>query len=798
MALGGIGDTVKSATDAATKNVVGDAIDAVAGDLAGQAGKATPGEPHYIKGACLDPDAGGGTDRAVQNEASGSDSGGNPPYNVLDAKPPLEFVHLSYAHADGIDHFPGEAGSHGIAFRDALVREDVLLYAFARSAQRVLTQVKASKGAAGAMLETAGSLLGGGKQASQGPEAIDPILTQLRAAIDPINTDAPTYTDIHAAGVKLTEAWASFNVTCMSALKPGSGGGLGLPTLPGANLIPGAVPDVVKKIPEWLFKAQDAYMAMFSEARTAFEWPLMQVVHDYSVQAIEQDWRPTFDIWFLRDAPAAEGEGDAPRSAPENLLQDAQDGLNSVPSYGSFDPGGDAASPVGSLKDSIAGARGTARDKLGDIGGFLATAESELAKLPPEAGAALSQAFSVLKAPHKDFPNRSALSVALEQGMASALLGQDKRTLPGFMQFHLDITSDITLTLLPKVYAHIMGRYGTPEPSLVVAAVHDAVAERVVDMIWALIFGKGTKPGSNQAKAERKRGTDIVDNLGQGQFGTGGLVPGMDELENKAADLVHAFLRSQGRYLNGVILFLATDLLEELLVPWLDTLGRKALTMETYIGHLPRFAALLARNLTFPMFNLLLKVFGMADHFAGMAWDPVREKIGQAGMVANTVKGAKDDVRETGEDVQRGAHAADREIATQQALIQNDASALSQGGSVTDLASAQQFARDKGTAFNKLSDDAGHAPDKVMDAATRKELEDAGVVIPKDTGIGPLSAERKAGGSAVAIDPGEVKKVGYVNVEDEAVAAAGRAAPPKAQAPPTGPDAPRLPGSLPF
>lgn len=786
MGLGGLGDTAKGLADKATDNAVGNAIDALAGDLAGKAGGSAPGTVRFIKGRSLadGQDAVGG---AVQNAPAGED-GGRKKENALSIDPPIEFIHLGWVHPDAVKTFAGEAGSHGIAFRDALLRENILLWSFASSARRVLQQVKDSKGAAGALLETAGSLLGGKKQASPGPESIDPILERIRSAGDKANRDAPTYTDLHDAGKALAQAWADLNVACMSALKPGEGGGAGLPTLPGANLIPGALPEVVAKIPEWLFKAQDCYMAIFREARVAYEWPLMKVVHEYSVAAIKADWRPTYDIWFLRDRVAAEGGGGDAASAPEQALQKAQDALQGLPSFQGFDPGGSVASPLGSVREGIAGARRDARDSLGDITGWLATAETEQANVPAEAAAALGACFAVFKGDPQATPPVPPLADVVAAGLASGL--GLKGGLPGFLAFHVGISCDIAQVVLPKIYSHLHGRLGKPDPGLFMAAIHDAIASRIVELIWGLIFGKDSGPGHNDADAQRRRGTDVVDGLGQGQLGTGNLVPGTEELKNKAADLVRQFVNSQAKHLNALYLFLAQDLFEELGQAYADAAARRQLTMEAYLGHLPRMAALLARNLTFPLFNLLLDVFGLGDRFAGLAWNPVREKIGQLGGIANAVKGAKDDIGRAGADIQRGSHQADEAIDARREKLGEDLRGLG-SADTSDLMDGGQA---KQQALETLGNDAGSAPGDIWDAATRKEAEAAGIALPEQKGSGPISAARKAGGAAARIEPGEPARVGYVNAEDEAEAVKGQQAPPPAPPPAAG----RTAGALPF
>ncbi|HST43672.1 MAG TPA: hypothetical protein VLK29_00440 [Luteimonas sp.] len=797
--LSSVGDAAKGATDAATDNALGNALDAVAGGLTGQAGAGASGSAHYIAGDPLDPRLAKPAGIAAQPEPVGSDPGTRAragSFVPFDARKPTQFVHLSFAHDDLADNFPGASPAHGVAMRNALIREDVLVYSFARAAQRVLEQAKASKGAAGAMLDTAGSLLGGKAQAASGPEAIDPVLDAVRAAADPVNIAAPGYPEVHAAGVALAEAWATLHETCKTALDPAAGGGLGLPSIPGLSSLAGGagVPEVVAKIPEWLFKVQDAYQAMYRASRQAYEWDIAKACHDYSLLAIRERRRPGYDIWFLMpDPPPPPGEEDR-RTGAEKTLADAQRELRALPLVGGSAPVEGAAGALGSVADAIRKARKTADQAAGtagDITGWLGTAESEQADMPPGSAAALAAAFAALAGRPQATPPVPALGTVLGSALGEALLGPGK-PLPGFLQTYVGIVGDITLVLLPKIYSHLHGRYGVPSMPLVLAACHDAISGRIVDLVWALIFGKGKAPGSNDGTDMRSRGSNLVGGLASGNLGTGGL-PGTDELANKAADLVRGFLRDQGHYLDFLVEFVATDLHAELVAARDDCAGRDCLTMEAYLGRLPMMAALLGRNLVFPVFNLLLKVFGMADAVAGMVWNPVDDKIKQAGGLARDARDAKNDLRDAGNDIAAGSKRAEDNIEQQRQDIQDQAGELGNlSSSASSLQDLEDIRREKERQKDTLVDTVGDAPGEVMDAA-RGEDAAGDAAPPPPPGTGPISSARVRDGAARPVAPGEIESAGRVVPESEADATAARNQPPVAAPAPAGGGLPALP-----
>lgn len=792
------GGFAESATKKATENPLGSAIDAIAGGLAGSAGEGPPGIARFIDGGPIDADKFSRPFAASpENPGAATPSRSSTPFNL---DKPVQFLHLAYAHDDIGLLFPGGVTSRGIAFRDALVRESVLLHSFMQGAKRVLTKNKESKGAAGAMLGAVGSLLGGAKQAAPGPEAFDPLFAQIRSATDPINATSFDYPAIHAAGLALAKSADAHNELCKSAMAPDGGGGLGLPSIPGLDsLLAGAgVPKIVAMIPKWLFKVQDAYLAMYREARIAYEWPLMKLCHDYSLDAMRGKWQPTFDIWRQRNVEATEAAQDADNpSKVEQALLAAQKKLEEdvitlgSKGYGATDtgPGKDARDKLKDAQDSVKDLRTSGEDKAQMLAGLLQTAADAQAKMPPEAVAALAKALALFAG---DAANGvKPFDVRMNDALGKALVDGE---LPGFMTFYTGKLADATLIVLDKVLRAIHASDSSPDPALILAAVHDAIASKIVGLIFSLILGRD--PGANDSSAKQKTAKSVVDEVGTGSFGSAlgkaqslgdNILP---EAENKAAELVTAFLKSQGHHLDGIIFFVAQELCLELIDAYLESQGKVALTMEAYLGRLPMLAATVMRNLLFPIFNLVMEVFGMGDKFAGKVWNPVSEGIGKVTDVATSVKDTKDDVHDSGKDVKDGLGRADDMIDERTGQAGDSIKQLS---SVDETDAASGFSK-QGGAFDDLKKNISSAPAAVKNAAMNDGRQDdpALEAAKKNPAHGPLSAPRVADGKALPITNAQIVSAGREVPVDEKIIVTARTGPSTAPPAPAGPKMPSL------
>ena len=760
--LDNMGTTVEDLANRAVDNPVGDAIDKANASLQGSSGSTSAGNAHFLLGEPLD------ATRVPPASAQTPITSDMPPPSQslkLAITPPLQFLNLCRTHDAVANKFPGRATSQGIAMRDALIREAVLLHSFANASKNVTAKAKADKGAAGAMLDTASSLLGGSTQSTPGPEAFDAVLSKLRSAADPVNQSSFDYLAIHQAGKALAEAADMHHQLCKKAFKPAGGGGAGLPSIPGLSTMLGntGVPDIVGKIPEWLFKAQDAYVAMYAAARNAYEWPLMQVSHDYSLQAIRGQWLPTYDIWRVRNQEATRAvvEEDNP-SAAESLLNGVQQsldgtGLRSLGKALGLQEFEDAYGDLGKAQSEVAKQRNEAKNKASKLIGQLNTAKSAQANMPPEAVAALAAACQVLNgnSSRKIPPLGELMAQALGQSLAG-------RPLPGFMQTWCKLLATQCSELIASVLQATHASQTGPDPATIVTQIHLSLADKVVGMVYQLIFGH--LPEDNDMSGQQRSARRAVDDAGSLQFGqaltdAGSVVPSLGQLSNKAADMVAHFLATQANKINRIVLFVAWDLCRELTEAWKEARYKEAMTMEAYIGRIPMLAATLMRNLIFPLFNLVMDAFGLSDKLAGKVWNPVSQKIGEVQAVSQIVKDYKDDIPQTGKDVHDGATRVDKQLDSITKRTVDNITALSSA----DVADAPNgFGRQQGAA-NDLAKNITGAPNELIGAAKGDPPEGK-----QDTtahamasGSGPVSSNRVADGEAQKVSKAQIDSAGY-------------------------------------
>ena len=787
--LDSLGSAAEGATKKLTDNPIGSALDALAGGLSGGAAPAgTSGTAKFIDAPAIGENE--ASDPFSAHPVSDGLSGKAAAHVPLQITKPLQFLHLAYAHDDKPDLFPGTITAHGLAFRDALMREDALIYSFASAAKAVLKAGADSKGAAGKLLDTAGSLLGGSKSAAPGPESVDPILSQIRAAADAINLDSFDYPTIHKAGIDLAKAADAHNENCKKALAPGGGGGgMGLPSIPGLSSLAGGagIPDIVGKIPEWLFKVQDAYTAMYREARKAYEWELMKISHDLSIAAIEGKWLPSYDIWRFRaeDATqAAASDGDP--SLVEQKLADGQKLLQQKyaniqgKGLGPTDtgPGSDANKALADAQQSMAKVRQQGEEKASDLVGLLDTAQALQADCPKEAVAALAAAFKVFQADTQRA--RKGYDELMCKALGDALLG-DGKPLPGPIAFVVKYASSANLAVLERVYQYLQALPTAPDARLILTATYDAIGTRLVGLVLGLF---GITPAANDNTKKKDQAKSVVDDVGKGNVGdafTGAkdLVPSKDEGANKAADLVMAFLKTQGHHLDGILMFIASELHKELFDAYMEAEAKNAMTMEVYLGRLPMLSAMLQRDLIFPVFNLLMKAFGLADKLAGAVWDPVSSGIGKAADVATSVKDKKDEVAKAGKDAHDAAKRVDSAIDQKKQDLGKDASDLgNMDSSASSLDDLQRIKDAKEAQANKLKDEAAKTPDDLM-KAVKGDGSDGDPSVPKKAdGSGPISAPRKVKGTAQKVTGAQIDSAGRETPGSEADLLAARNAPP--------------------
>jgi hypothetical protein len=696
-----VAGAVQSVTGADSKPA--SMLDQTAAGLGGAAPPAAPqANAPYINGDPLDDGVAEPPTLAAQPQAFGSDNDKPVSFNGVDQPLPIQFIHYDTIHDGRSDKFAGDATSRGVAMRDALLREIVLMSGFAQGARQVMLQ-HGQSGALGQAVAAIGSLLGGSSPAPAGPEQFDPVLKQLAAASASINKTAVVYKDVNDAGRKLHDARNAYETVCGSALKPGGGSGGGLPSLPALPSIPG-VGGIVTELPGWLFKVQDAYLSTFAAVRGACEKPVTRACHDFSFSAAKTIAKPSFEIWFSASSGTS-ASASTPASSPSPAPQDKS----------TWDKIADAPDEAQKAQDS-------ATDWLQTDGD---------APSGPK-GSALAAALAALAGdPKKPQPTDAASMMCA--GLAKGIGYKDGK-LPAPLDKVVARIASAALTIVQKTYTGILAHDGQPSAlsDVVHDAVHSTLSTLIVDEVWSLLQLGDNGPGKNEAK--------------HGALGS--LKIGAGDLENKAAEMINKELAKQAHYLDGITDFVTHDLTDALQKAADGSVKCDALTMESYLGRLPLALALLMRDLVFPLFNLVLRLFGFSDKL-GVLWDPVAKGISKAGDLVNQAKADKDRVNQGAQNAKDQAQTLDHDI--------GQLSSLS-GGIGPDQN------KDAGNKIDKFGKDAKDSPDKIagQDAkgASGWQPPDDD---PKDTqGAIPLDAKRNKGGSAQKPPPDQIKSVGYL------------------------------------
>lgn len=723
-AAGGVVDKV--AGDGST---LGGLVDDIAGKLAGGAGGTAQGTPYYYAREPLNDKIGEPQKLFLKPTAVGSE-GESKDENRGSRPMPIEFIHFGKVHADLNDTFAGKGPpGHGVGCRDALLREAILLYGFAAAAQHVLATN--TQGAIGAALETAGSLLGSGKQSGQvGPEQFTPILAAIQAAGTAMNGSSITYTMLHKAGVDLHQARADFHVLCESAFKQGAGGGEGLPSLPmpGGLGAVGAAGGFIADIPKYLFKVQDAYKAMFQAARREYEQGIEEACRAFSVTAIRDQRTPTFSIWFDKD----EGESEASVDGPE------------APAKTYDGPLGKVEKAADDAKRTVDDAQEKAKRAQESLTDWLETAG---ARTRP-GSEALAAAFSALAGgtrwdePRTDLKNRNKI-VPPPELMARAIAeGTGIASLPGFVQAVIKEIAQASAAILERIYTHLLLAGGQGDiRALVLLSVRETLSGMLVDLVFKLV---GLQPPSENKKPE-------------GETELGKVSVGREQLQNKGAELVRDFLTKQAAHLDALVAFIVDELAAELATLRDQAVQKNALTMEVFLARLPMLLALQVRNTLFPLFNLLLEAFGLGDTVGQAVWNPVRDRIKQAGQIAQDVQDTKDNaLAAAGQAKESGKKVDD---------------AVSQlGSNQFNFLDPQASAKEMKDKVEDVDDARRQGTQDVLDTAMGKkgEKDASGGDSGQAAGDAPFSGERKAACEAAKPEKPEIDEVGKVVLSTEA------------------------------
>jgi hypothetical protein len=711
---------------------------------AGGGGGPPKGDLKYRAGETLDPRVGAPQALAMQSEAVGSPSAGATTHNHRAAPLPIEYVHYSRIHADMSDNFDAGDPPRGLAVRDGLLREAVLLHGFVISARDALADKMASNDASSKLLATAGSLLGGDrKHADAGPEVFDPLLDRIHAAVAPIAGASFTFAAVHQAGVDLHEVRSSFDALYKTALKPGSGGGDALPSmskLPGVGSL-GAFGGPVSKIPGYLFRAQATYLGLARAAIEHYMRGVEDVCSAFSVAAIRNGAKPTWPVWFAKNGEAGPQYADADDPDNTGLLD------GSGMTAGGWDVFArqkreerrfeqERANQVTDAARRLDTEPATADDCVhkADVQAAIAVLSGGGASQPPAPGANLAQSSGA----------RPAADVTMTRAFAAGVLDENGASLPGFIEVFVGEMSKASTEILGTLLLHLLDRGTAIDkaelPAVTQTATREALAQKLVGIAWDLLHGvlglSDAGPGQNRQQGLTT--SDVRDTAIEKLRNPSSLLGdaqsmGQGAIANKAAQMASQLLTEHSTPLNAVIDFISGDLNKQLSAALDASNANAALTMESFLGRLPLLHATLVRDSTFPVFRLILGLFGDADKLAMGAWNPIGGGDGVLGRAGDAVGNSLDAAHTTRDRLND---------------LDRRASGLGEGNEV-GLGEDNQSVVDK---FANYGKDAYDTPGSAIDQLTKNRH-------PSAPALGADAAKLKAGPLGVARVDGRPRPV---------------------------------------
>lgn len=644
--MGFLDSTIDSAS-----GVLGDA-GKVLGGTAPSSGSAPDAKPKYYRGEDL-----GQPPDGVAGSASPKPAGDSTDSMAVDKGLPIQFIHFGFAHLDHTSDFdhktavqddqPGQLPlnpptpqSRAIVFRAALERETILLYGFISSCQNVLKEKEGAEGNKGSpdalgntlsnpglgnVMQTASDLLGstGG---SSGPKASDlnAMAGAVTAAGGKIAVSPVMYKVVHQTGVDLAQARANYRAFLDNLQKNPQGqkdskGGL-LGNLPGVSdvasgvasaisSVSGELGDILTIIQGIVFKAFDIYVATYTNIAEAQELAIEMACHDLSIQGIRGNVCPIFVPWFIKNPDDA--------SSSSSSSPDDNDPLLSTDTSGSGPGMGDQLKALpGKAKDKAASAA------TGMVNSFLAITSDDYWSQP-----FLNQSFSLdasgPKLP-KDQPPPPPKTVGtlVVQAFKQALDMQGKNL--GFAE---DLVTDIMqedADFLQTIYQTLLAWDNTK--TIPAEALYSAVRERLLHRLVGLLLDKLTFLQSVKDfslpfdKKDGKQGGKALDK---------GTALGIDELNDQF-----------GQQLDPVLKLAMDNLLGELETARKTAVAQNSMTMEVYLGLLPRVMAMLFRDTFFPVWDILVK--------EGCPWinSVLGGPVGSAAAAFKSVRGGVHDARD--------------------------------------------------------------------------------------------------------------------------------------------------------
>ena len=580
--------------------------------------------------------------------------------NVKKTGIPTEFIHFGQVHPDSGDKFPHETltpetmkpplEGHGIMFRDALVREAILLFGFVSSTKVAVQDTTKQRGAVEEIGAMASNLLGGSNTTSKpDPLQLDTFLGKIKSETGKINKVAIEYKDTHECGKQFHTIRADYAAFCKSLddyyLQPPKSEGIGAigdaigsaaANIPGVGKILGIVQRIA-------FKFLDLYLAAFLELRKNHERSIELAVHALTIEAIKNkyvDYVPVYPVWFKKPEPK---ETDEETKTDEGGEKDK----NAISTDEYTKPVTDKVTEtVDDVKKKVDDIRNDIYDFAGANG----------APEPTPASGYLSQAFSALKGSEETVPGAvPSAADCIIKGL-EATLKDIVSELPKFMKTVIREIMEGNIALLEDVYARVMaqGATGGINSAMLLQGGRRYLTTRISSALTKLIFGMIT---------------------GGDDFKIG--VPGGDK-DLSAQQLLGKQLDERlGKYIEPVLQICIGDLAGQLDASLKKAQGAKAETMEVLLGRLPWLTAMMFRNTFFPIWNLV------AEEIMGKISPPLKSALKAINEPFNKAK----DVIDTGQEYKRRAEEAKKqaeEAKKQAEKLKDKASSVNVGTSTGD------------------------------------------------------------------------------------------------------------------
>lgn len=588
---------------------IGSALDTASGLLAGgksTAGESVTGEAAFYKGEQLETPVDGVTDAAAANLE-----------NVRDTPEVIEFIHFGYVHlshtnlfvhpeqpdTEEIKDLPVNSRPRAIQFRSALEREAVLMASFMQSTQAILQERENDKGMLGDAMNALGNLTGlggGGGSGVTGPADLNPLFQRLKSTASTINISPIGYMETHKAGRDYHQIRADYRALLKKVIKEKPkadplGGMMG--SIPGiGKSVGGPIADIIATAQGIAFKPMDIRVKFYALLADQQEKAIEAACNGMTLAALTPAYTPFLPIWYAKDREKW--------VAPDAPVQRTEDKSNLL----------------GGVQNEVAGV--LEKGRQGAMKGVNAVKDFfELPKTKAPGEPFLSQAFGTQP---PDGQTSEPFPMELGDLAGKAFEEALDLKLPGFVRSIVKVIMGISLDL---THGGLQAVLTYPEMSFVDNRdVYESARHRMIQRLINLALDR--LAFIKDAK-EKSFGGPMGLSIKPGDLADKGLA----SLEKMVNDKI-------GTVLNIPLEYAMKGFLMELELARMYGRSSNCLTMECYLGRLPRMQSMLFFNIFFPFWDALMD---LAVDLMGKALGGPLAAIQKA---AKAAKGAADFARD--------------------------------------------------------------------------------------------------------------------------------------------------------